>query len=83
MPSSQISQPKSVDLYESVAKLAKAGEQAGFRIEQMIELLDAGVSVEGLINLIAWRMDTMQNSFVGTKTKPYKCSECGQDLRLA
>jgi hypothetical protein len=36
----------------SVFKLALAGEQAGFSIEQMIELLNAGVSVGSLLTLI-------------------------------
>lgn len=37
-------------------KLAVAGEQAGFTVEQMIELLNAGLTVETLLNLIEWRL---------------------------
>lgn len=44
-------------LLAGIAKLAKAGEQAGFTVEQLIALLNAGVGVEGLIELIAWRLE--------------------------
>ena len=43
-------------LQTSIAKLAIAGEQAGFTVEQMIRLLNAGVTVEGLISLIERRL---------------------------
>ena len=36
----------------SIFKLAVAGEQAGFTVEQMIELLNAGVTVEALLRMI-------------------------------
>lgn len=41
----------------AISKLAVAGEQAGFCIEHMIQLLDAGLTVETLIELIAGRLD--------------------------
>jgi len=44
-------------LLAGIAKLAKAGEQAGFTIEQLIALLNAGVGVECLIEPIAWRLE--------------------------
>ena len=40
----------------AVYKLAIAGEQVGFSVEQMIQILDAGVSVEALLHLIEWRL---------------------------
>ena len=40
----------------SVFKLALAGEQAGFSVEQMIELLNAGITVETLLCVIEWRL---------------------------
>jgi hypothetical protein len=43
-------------LVTAVGKLAIAGEQAGFSVEQMIELLDNGLSVETLLDLISWRL---------------------------
>jgi hypothetical protein len=42
-------------LQASIAKLAMAGEQAGFTVEQMIQMLNAGVTLEGLLRLIEWR----------------------------
>ena len=41
----------------AISKLAVAGEQAGFSLEQMIQLLDSGLTVEILIELIAWRFE--------------------------
>lgn len=47
------------DLLRSVGKLAIAGERAGFTIEQMIRVLNAGFTVECLIDLIVERLDQM------------------------
>ncbi len=44
-------------LYAAIEKLAMAGEQAGFSVDQMIKLLNGGLSVEALVVLIAWRLD--------------------------
>ena len=41
----------------AIYKLAMAGEQAGFSVEQMIQLLNSGLSVEALLELIAWRLE--------------------------
>jgi hypothetical protein len=38
-----------------IFKLAIAGEQAGFTIEQMIWLLNVGITVESLLRRIEWR----------------------------
>jgi len=40
----------------SVCKLAMAGEQAGFTVEQMIRLLNAGITVETLLDIIERRL---------------------------
>jgi hypothetical protein len=40
-----------------ISKLAAAGEQAGFSLEQMIQLLNAGLSLDSLIELIACRFE--------------------------
>lgn len=47
-------------LRSAVEKLALAGEQAGFTIDQMIQMLNIGISVEALIMLILWRLDSVQ-----------------------
>lgn len=44
-------------LVSGIAKLATAGQQAGFTLEQMIQLLNAGLTVESLLELIAWRLE--------------------------
>lgn len=47
-------------LRAAVEKLALAGEQAGFSIDQMIQMLNIGISVEALIMLILWQLDSVQ-----------------------
>jgi hypothetical protein len=42
---------------EIVNKLAIAGEQAGFSLEEMIQILIAGISVETLLHLIELRLE--------------------------
>jgi hypothetical protein len=50
----------------SLYKLALAGEQAGFSLEDMISLLNAGLTVETLLDLVELRL---------TNAKPMKpCS---------
>jgi hypothetical protein len=44
-------------LAESIHKLAVAGEQAGFTLEMMIQLLTAGLGVAQLIALIDWKLN--------------------------
>ena len=49
----------------AIRKLAVAGEQAGFSLDQMIELLNSGLSVVALLDLITWRLGRLQSSFEG------------------
>ena len=42
-------------LVAAIEKLAIAGEQAGFSVEQMIQLLNDGMTVERLLDLITSR----------------------------
>ena len=44
-------------LVAAVRKLVIVGEQAGFSVEDMVELLNAGVSVKCLLELIVERLD--------------------------
>ena len=46
-------------LERAVCKLAIAGEQAGYSVEQMIDFLNSGLSVEGLLDLIALRLEKL------------------------
>jgi hypothetical protein len=45
-------------LLGAIRKLAVAGEKAGFTVEEMIELLNTGVSIDTLLNLICFRFET-------------------------
>jgi len=56
-------------LVAAIGKLAIAGEQAGFNLEHMIELLDQGLSVETLLDLISWRLEALRRP-----TVPPPCS---------
>ncbi|HKS74750.1 MAG TPA: hypothetical protein VJQ82_16215 [Terriglobales bacterium] len=47
-------------LVRAVRKLAMAGEQAGFSLEQMIDMLNAGLSVLVLLELISWRLELLR-----------------------
>lgn len=44
-------------LVSGISKLAVVGQKAGFSVEQMIGFLNAGIDPEGLIDLIAWRLE--------------------------
>jgi hypothetical protein len=57
-------------LVSGIAKLATAGQQAAFSVEQMIQLLNAGLEVKGLIDLIAWRLEQPN------RVVPVACSSC-------
>lgn len=43
----------------AIEKLATAGGQAGLSVDQMIYLLSTGLTVETLLDLIAWRLGNM------------------------
>jgi hypothetical protein len=45
-------------LVRAVERLAQAGEKAGFSVEDMIQILNAGVSVEALLDIIARSLQT-------------------------
>ena len=49
-------------LERAICKLAIAGEHAGFSLEQMIDFLNAGLSVEGLLDLIALKLEILPES---------------------
>jgi hypothetical protein len=51
--------PEQAHFLRAVGKLARAGEQAGFSIEEMIEMLNSGISVENLLNLITYRLSQL------------------------
>jgi hypothetical protein len=46
----------------AIRKLAVAGEQAGLSLALMIQLLNSGMSVVALLDLITWRLELAQRS---------------------
>ena len=60
-------------LVVAISKLAVAGEQAGFTLEEMIELLDGGLSLEMLLELIPRRLQGRNPSALRT---PYSSGLC-------
>jgi hypothetical protein len=40
----------------AIEKLVLAGEEAGFSVEQMIQILQTGASIETLMRMIEWRL---------------------------
>ena len=51
---------------QAVYKLTIAGEQAGFSIEEMIQMLKAGITVEALLQLIEWRFGAADDHQAGS-----------------
>jgi hypothetical protein len=43
-------------LSRAIERLARAGEQAGFSVEEMIEMLNAGVSIRALLDMISYSL---------------------------
>ena len=43
-------------LSSAIERLARAGEQAGFSVEEMIEMLNAGVSIGALLDMISYSL---------------------------
>jgi hypothetical protein len=41
---------------ETIEKLVRAGEEAGFTVEQMIDLLHSGLTISALLDLIQLRL---------------------------
>jgi hypothetical protein len=52
----------------TVHKLALVGERAGFTLEQMIEMLNAGITVEALLLLIESQLVSQQRQETAAQT---------------
>ena len=46
----------SEDVYRAIERLVQAGEQVGFTIQNLIRMLNDGMSLEALLDLIEFRM---------------------------
>jgi hypothetical protein len=47
---------RSHHLSSTIEKLARAGEKAGFRVEEMIAMLNTGVSIGALLDMISYSL---------------------------
>jgi hypothetical protein len=47
----------------TIEKLAQAGQQAGFPVEEMIEMLKAGVSIGALLDMISYSLSHEELDF--------------------
>jgi hypothetical protein len=47
---------RSQHVSSTIERLARAGEQAGFSVEQMIWMLNAGVSIGALLDMISYSL---------------------------
>ena len=47
---------RSRHLSSTIEKLARSGQQAGFRVEEMIEMLNAGVGIGSLLDMIRYSL---------------------------
>jgi hypothetical protein len=47
---------REVCAYEAIEKLVQAGEEVGLSVETLIQMLDGGVTLEELLDLIEARM---------------------------
>ena len=56
-----------VQLLTALSKLVVAGEQAGFSVDELIRLLNAGIGMEDILNLIALRLERREAGTVATR----------------
>jgi hypothetical protein len=54
---------RSSHLSSTIEKFARAGEQAGFSVEEMIEMLNAGVSIGALLDMISYSFSQEELGF--------------------
>jgi hypothetical protein len=59
----------------AIRKLAHAGEKVGFTVEEMIELLNTGVSVETLLNLICFSPEVTGEQTATATDAVNKCQQ--------
>jgi hypothetical protein len=52
----RLRESREVCVYEAIEKLVQAGEEVGLSVETLIQMLDGGVTLEELLDLIEARM---------------------------
>jgi len=57
-----------VQLLTALSKLVVAGEQAGFSVDELIRLLNAGIGMEDILNLISLRLELREAETVAASS---------------
>ena len=63
-------------LSRTIEQLARAGEQAGFSVEEMIEMLNAGVSIGALLDMISYSLFHEAREFNRAAVPPPPVRRC-------
>jgi hypothetical protein len=51
-----------VSVYEAIERLVQAGEEVGFEADDLLQMLDRGVTFEKLLELIEGKMESSQTA---------------------
>jgi hypothetical protein len=62
---------RSCHLLSTIEKLARAGEQAGFSVEEMIEMLNAGIGIGALLDMISYSLSHEALEFTDPRWSEY------------
>jgi hypothetical protein len=68
-------------LSSTIEKLARAGERAGFPVEEMIEMLNAGVSIGALLDMISYSLS--HEALESTQQRQGESTSASAPLRIA
>jgi hypothetical protein len=58
----RLHESREVCVYEAIERLVQAGEQAGLGVETLILMLDRGMTLEALLDLIESRMASKEDA---------------------
>ena len=57
-------------LLSTIERFARAGEQAGFSVEEMIEMLNDGVSIGALLDMISYSLSHEAPEYSSSRPVP-------------
>lgn len=60
----QLRESHEVSVYEAIERLVQAGEAVGFDAHDLLGMLDQGMTIEELLELIESKMERLQNGTV-------------------
>ena len=80
----RLNEAHNVSAYEAVDRLVRAGETAGFDIDTLLRMLDEGIALQKLLDLIVSRAVPMSNiAPLASKRKPELASLVRHDRALS